>query len=404
MRVLGSTPSPSPGQVGETLDRAVEAGDTGALGPDVGSLAEQRALADRRLPWYRRNLADAPGAVAVVERFYEEEHGLSIDATDPAVLAEHVPDVDAVLAGQALPVLDKTALRERHGVEGAWSGAADRDHGRPGLTPTWVRDHDEEPVAVNTTSGTTGEPWARALTRNDAAVLVASILRHLPRVFDGLGCDPAETRVANPWPEPTTRPLITEAFEAVGAEVREFGYDDVTAGGERERRAVDAVVDHLDGGAHAALIYPVRYLLEGGLGVAVRRGRLAPDAVFTGGSPFAERQETVLSRAGTRIVDVFGETEYPGFCFERTIDGTTGYELPRATQLNLVYDPDDGGLADEGTGRFAYFPFGIEGQAVPGVYLSGVRGRLHRVGEGRQLLADVERVDPADRGCTAPLD
>lgn len=389
-------PAVEPGEVLATLREAAVTEDRPETRP-VATLEEQRELAEARLERFLGNIADARGARLVVEQFYREEHDEEIDASDVEVLRDRVPDIESILSDHRLPVVSKEILRERYGVEGAPGGDGEGEASSPHLMPRWVAEHDEEPVTTTTTTGTTGEPWGRPMTRNDAAVFGMNVMDFAWAILDDYGAEPERVALANPWPEAAIREPIGRALQAVGFDVETYDYDDIKAGAESERETVEAIDGHLASRPTAAMVYPVKLLVEGALGVRLRRGDLDLDVVINTGAPVEE--EEVLEEHGVQVYDIYGETEHPEPGLQKTIDGHTGYDIPLNTQINLVYDEDTGRVAREGTGRFAFLPFGVEGQAIPGVYLSGIRGTLTRVGDHHQLLSDIERVHDVG-GCT----
>lgn len=397
MREALTDPEVEPGEVLETLRHLAVMGDGRPDTRPIETLEEQRELAEAKLGRFLANIADSDGARTVVERFYREEHGEDIDAADPDVLREWVPDVESILQDRRLPVVSKEILREEYGVEGAPGGDGEGEATRPHLMPAWVAEHDEEPVTTTTTTGTTGEPWGRPMTRNDAAVFGMNVMDFAWAILDDYGAEPENVALANPWPEAAIREPIGRALQAVGFRMQTFDYERIKAGGEEERAAVEAINDHLSSENTGAIVYPVELLLEGALGVHLRRGNLDLDVIINTAAPVKE--EAMLADHGIEVYDIYGETEHPEPGLEKTIDGETGYDIPLNTQLNLVYHEEADELAFEGTGRFAHLPFAVEGQAVPGVYLSGIRGTLTRTDDGHQLLSDIERVHDTG-GCT----
>jgi hypothetical protein len=381
--------SPEPGSLITALRNSV--GDDRYETP-VETLTEQRKTAQQKLDAYLSNLSDSPGARKVVEEFYREEHGKRIDTSEPDTLRREIRDIDSIIDGDALPVLSKQDLRDRYGVEGSWGVMEEDGTEKPHLAPEWVRNSEDEPYLMNSTGGTTGEPWERAMTRNDTAVVMSCCTRIADGILDRYGIEPEQFYIANPWPHPASKRFITESVRMMGINVREFEHEKLVGGGDEGKSEVDNLTKYLKEAEYSLIVYPIAYMFEGGLGVRLRRGNVDVDIVFNAGAPFPDERRKKLESSGYHVMDMYGETEYPELALERDIDGVHGYDLPFNAQINLVYDTESEELRYEGTGRFAYFPFGTEGQVIPGVYLSGVRGSIERVGDGHQILRDVERI------------
>lgn len=388
--------SPEPGSLMTALRSSVR---DGRYNTPVKTLTQQKEVAKRKLDTYLSNLSDSSGARKVVEEFYFEEHGKRIDASEPETLKQEIGGIDSIINGKALPVLSKEDLRESYGVEGAWGIKDEEGNEMPYLAPEWVRNSDSEPYLMNSTGGTTGEPWERAMTRNDTAVIISCCTRIADGILDRYGIEPEQFYIANPWPHPASKRFITESVRMMGINVREFEHEKLVGGGEEGKSEVDELIEYLGQAEYSLIVYPIAYMFEGGLGVQLRRGNLDVDVVFNAGTPFPDERRKSLESSGYHVMDMYGETEYPELALEKDIQGMRGYDLPFNAQINLVYDTETGELSYEGEGRFAYFPFGIEGQIIPGVYLSGVSGTIDRIGETHQILQNVERA-VENEGCS----
>lgn len=139
--------------------------------------------------------------------------------------------------------------------------------------------------------------------------------------------------------------------------------------------------------------------LDGGLGDAIKAGQVDSDLYLNVGHPFYDEHIELLENTGAETGDIFGETEYPQGGGRWIQQGSEkGFSLPLDAQINLVIDRETGEVSRDGEGLFSYFPFALEGQVIPGVYVGGVNASLDSVddGESHRLLSDVERVkDPA---------
>ncbi|MDY7083343.1 MAG: hypothetical protein SXQ77_13290, partial [Halobacteria archaeon] len=178
-----------------------------------------------------------------------------------------------------------------------------------------------------------------------------------------------------------------------------------SAGGEEEKEETDRIIEYVNSAEYSGITFPVSLLLEGRMGVEIRRDNVDLDVVVNTGTPYHDKHRELLESKGFQVQDVYGETEYPEGAMEKTIQGVTGFDLSFNSQINLVYDTDSNEFSYEGTGRFGYLPFGIEGQAMPGVYLSGIKGTVELVededGNEHQLLVDFERaVEPDKTECS----
>lgn len=385
------------GNVLERLEKELQRGCNYVPSP-VESLSEQRDVFENNLFFFLNNLTKSKGARKVIEDFYSKEYGRDIDSSDPDLLRKEIPDLDSILHGNTLPVFTKEELREHYGVEGAWGGII--NHSKPHLAPDWVVTHENEPYTVNKTSGTTGTPWERAMTRNDVALCMASLARFILRKLDELNAHPSDVTCINPFPESASRPFISRTFELIGTNVETIEYEKLKSGGDTERRVVDNILDFAKTAEYSFVVFPIKEMLEGAWGIELRRGNVEFDVIVNGGAPFSRDQKNIVESTGAQVIDIYGETEYPEYAEKREISGEVGYDLPFNTQINLVYDEQTGELSYEGEGRFAYLPFGIEGQAVPGVYLSGVSCEISRIGDEHQILTKVERVSGTD-DCSA---
>jgi hypothetical protein len=192
---------------------------------------------------------------------------------------------------------------------------------------------------------------------------------------------------------------ISEAFRHTGTEVKTADMRKLNAGGETEINEAEKLISYLNNAKNGIVFAAADELLSGKFGVELRRGGMNLDLVFNGGNPLSESHRRILERNGAAVEDFFGETEYPQSGGpKKSVGESDGFELPFEAQINLVYHSNSGGVSYEGTGRFAYLPFGLEGQATPGIYISGVECKIKNV-SGRQLLYGVERVTDPDRGC-----
>jgi phenylacetate-coenzyme A ligase PaaK-like adenylate-forming protein len=396
---------PVSAESGDLLDRLTNTSGDEILGirHPVESLDEQKEIAQDHLDEYLRNLSDTKGAVKIIEQFYREEHNREIDASDHSELKEEIPDIDSVIHKNALPMLSKESIRERYCVAGS-AHAVTEDSNNSNevfLTPDRIIEATDEPKFVSTTSGTTGEPWTRSMTRNDVVLPMLSIARFAKCVLEYLDTEPEKVNTANVFPVSTTRDYISETLDKIGFNVKTFDYEEASSGGKSERKKTNQIIRHLNSGEYSFVIFPIQLMLEGYMGVKIRRGETNIDATLNAGAPFSETQRQTVEREGTHIFDVYGETEYPEYAMKKTVDGVTGFDLPFNSQINLIYDSDSDELKYEGQGRFAYLPFGIEGQAIPGVYMSGIKCVMEKVGNKHQIISDIERVGDYE-GCSAP--
>lgn len=394
--ILTST-DPVPGALLEAYREAMGRNDVASLRDRVETDGEQRRVANDRLRYYLGNLADSPGARHVVERFYEERYDETVDPGDEAWLRSAVPDVESVLRDRALPVVSKADLRSHFGVDGVRDEDGSSD--RPTLTPRWVIEHDDEPYRRIESSGTTGRPWGRAMTRNDYALYAIQYTTFLDDLLREHGLDAEETSVAVAlWG--AVGEAASESMERLGADVHQVDFEALTAGGDPTTAEAERLISHVGEGDHGVVIGPVQLLMKGAVGVAIRRGDVDLDLTVNGGQVLTDEHREILQSCGSSVEDWYGESECPqngGRWIE--VDGNHGFELAFDAQLFQVYDAEADELRDEGRGRLAYLPFGLEGIAIPGVYVSGIEAELTRVGDEHQLLHDVRRIEASENRC-----
>ncbi|MDY7083344.1 MAG: hypothetical protein SXQ77_13295 [Halobacteria archaeon] len=103
-----TSPDPEPGEVFDAFREKASQGGIRELAETVGTLEEQKQIANARLGYYLENLSDSRGATTVIEEFYRDKHGKEIDASDPDALKREIPDVDSIIHDDALPVVSKT--------------------------------------------------------------------------------------------------------------------------------------------------------------------------------------------------------------------------------------------------------------------------------------------------------
>ena len=393
-----TSPEPEPG---ELLDAFRDEMETSSKPIDerVETLEEQKEVANSKLDFFLSNIADSPGAVKVVEQFYEEEHGKTINASDVDVLRDEVPDIDSILYDNALPKVSKEDLRHGFGVEGVYGVEDDEGNEIPYLTPEWVREHEEEPYHIVETSGTTGKRWGRAMTRND---LAAVLLQGIWSIHTGLtngGVHPKEAQIIIIIPSKEERDIIARASSFIGAKVETADTRKLMSGGDEEISESERIIEYINSAKHPVIFSAVEVIMRGKIGVEIRRGNVQLELVLNAGKPVPESHERVLSSKGIQISNIFGETEHPqsgGLMIEH--GAVEGFRLPFDSQINLVYDDVTQEVSYEGDGRFAYLPYGIEGQAVPGIYISDIRGEVRGV-DGHQLLSNIERVTEHQGTC-----
>lgn len=396
-----TSPNPSSGEVLELLRKKVEEGDIGEIKKKVKTLEEQKKVAEDRLNFFLNSISDTPGARKVVERFYEEQHGKEIDASDSRVLEKEVPDIDSVLHKNKLPIVSKSDLRNHFGVDGAWEGekVEDKDY----LVPKWVEDHEEEPYGVIKTSGTTDKPWGRAVTRNDWAVWLLSTLRQVSEFLEENNVRPEEVNAVVISPSEKYIVATEEILESLNITVKIGDFEKLRSGGNVAKRESESIIEHVNSGEYGMVFSPLEMIMRGKLGVEFRRGNFDADLLFNAGQPLPEEKKRELEEQAF-VQDIYGETEYPqGGAREVEVKGVSGFSLPFESQINLIYDKETEELSYEGRGRFAYLPFGSEGQIIPGVYVTGIRGTIRLIDGRYQLLQDIERIDDPNRGCYEAL-
>jgi hypothetical protein len=393
-----TSPEPEPGELLDAFRDEMET-NSEPIEERVETLEEQKEVANSKLDFFLSNIADSPGAVKVVEQFYEEEHGKTIDASDVDELRDEVPDIDSILYDNALPKVSKEDLRHHFGVEGVYGVEDDEGNEIPYLTPEWVREHEEEPYRVGQTSGTTGKPWGRAGTRNDFALVLLQFTSSLYYGIRMNNIDPNRTHSVVIVPGGVADPL-SKSFSYIGSTVEVANVNKLNTGGENAIEESKRLINHLNNGDRGVVLGAADELLRGKLGVELRRKNINIDLVFNAGKPLAEDTRRILERSSIVIENFFGETEYPqsgGLNIQ--VDNNSGFNLPFDTQINLVYDTESENLDYEGEGKFAYLPYGLEGQPVPGVYISGVRCKLKRIDDRYQLLTYIGRDTDPNRGC-----
>ena len=394
-----TSPEPKPG---ELLDGFRDEMETRSepIEERVETLEEQKEFANRKLDFFLSNIADSPGAVKVVEQFYKEEHGKIIDASDVDELRDEVPDIDSILYENALPKVSKEDLRHHFGVEGVYGVEDDEGSEIPYLTPEWVREHEGEPYHIVKTSGTTGRRWGRAMTRNDLAVV---LLQGVWSIYTGLtdgGVSPEDAQTVVIIPSEEEREIISYASSLIGVDVVTADTKKLMSGGDEGIAEAERLIEYLNSAEYPVIFSAVEVIMRGKIGVEIRRGNLQLDLVLNAGKPVPETHERVLNSKGIRISNIFGETEHPqsgGLMIEQ--GGIEGFRLPFDSQINLVYDEVTGEVSYEGKGRFAYLPFGLEGQAIPGIYISDIKGKVREIDEEYQMLSDVERITEHQGTC-----
>jgi phenylacetate-coenzyme A ligase PaaK-like adenylate-forming protein len=390
--------SPEPGELLDSFKKSVSGGGGGNIKAGVTDLSEQSKVAENHLERFLTNISDSAGAVKVVEEFYREEHNKDLNAADPGILKEEIPDVDSILKRNKLPVFDKHDLRNQYNVEGSWESPDKKEDGTEYLVPNWVEQNPKEPYEVFRTSGTTGKPWYRMLTRNDWALIISNILQVFDDFITSQGIEPSTVNVALVSPSPGWQSVTSEVSKHLGMDVVAGDFESLMSGGREAENEARELIQHLNEGENSMLLSPVQVALRGSIGVALRRGEVDIDLFVNGGQILTDEAKEELQKTSS-VQDIYGESEYPqGGGAKKSIAGTTGFELPLDSQINLVYDPDKQELAREGTGLFGYLPFGMEGQALPGVYMSGIKAELETV-DGKQILQNVNRIEDEDRGC-----
>jgi len=393
------SPEPEPGELFRSFRDEIET-DPEPLEKRVETLEEQKGVANRKLDFFLSNISDSPGAVKVVEQFYEEEHGKTIDASNVEKLRDEVPDIDSILYDNALPKVSKKDLRHHFGVEGVYGVEDENGSEIPYLTPEWVRKHDEEPYQVVETSGTTGKRWGRSMTRNDLAVVLLQGTWSIHTALTKKGINPKDARIVVIVPSEEERDIITQASSIIGAEVEQADTERILSGGDSGKEEAENLIRYLNSAEYSVIFSAVEVIMRGKLGVEIRRGNAQLDLVINAGKPIPDSYKNVLRSNDTQISDIFGETEHPqsgGVKTER--EGKKGFRLPFESQINLIYDEDTQEVSYEGNGRFAYLPFGLEGQAIPGIYVSDVSGTVRNLDGKYQLLSEVSRVTDHKGAC-----
>lgn len=393
---------PEPGEVYEELKNTVGKGLVREIREAMlDDFEEQSQFAKKRLDRFLENLSESPGARKVVEEYYEREFNEKIDASDPEVLKQKIDSVDSILFGDALPAVSKDQLRHEFGVEGSW-GEEDEITGNEisYLAPEWVKEHEEEPYEVVTTSGTTGRPWKRAMTRNDWAYELVLGITMYDEIMEDHGIDSEEAHVAMVMPPGhVATEIFSEALEDLGADVYRPDFSALETGGKEAKQEAEKIIGHINGGEYGMMVSAMANTLDSGLGDAIKAGQVDSDLYLNVGHPFYDEHIELLENTGAKTGDIFGETEYPqggGQWTQR--GGEKGFSLPLDAQINLIVNEETGEVSRDGEGLFSYFPFALEGQVIPGIYVGGVNASLASVEQGEtcQLLSDVERVkDPA---------
>jgi phenylacetate-coenzyme A ligase PaaK-like adenylate-forming protein len=385
-------PNPEPGEILQSLKREISGTDSTEI-PSIESLEEQKKVAEEKLKFFLSNISASPESRKVVEQFYEEEHGKKIDTSEINVLIEKVPSIESIINSNKLPVVDKDDLRDHFHV-------ADPNKYNP-LSPRWASKENRDRVTVES-SGTTGPAWKRLLTENDLGMVVLNVVRHINRLLSDNNIYPSETNAVLIAPKQNlgTRGCYA-GLNCMGVDVELAQLRKLKSGGEEAIKETQRLVSHINESEESIIISSLEQMMSGGVGVAIRRGELDASMYMNMGKPMSEEYKNKLEQKGY-VGNIYGETEYPqAGTFMCEINGKEGFDLPFETQINLIYDEETGELSYEGTGRFAYLPFGSEGQVIPGVYVSGVEATIEKVGDKRQLLKDVERVQDPERGCYA---
>jgi len=387
-------PNPEPGEILQSLKQRVS--DTSASSvpelPSVSTLDEQKRIADKKLDFFLSNISDSPSSRKVVEQFYDEEHDKRIDASNVSELKNEIPDIDSILYEKKLPVVNKEDLRDHFGV----GTHSETDP----LSPDWVSEDEGTVYKRVESSGTTGPEWKRVLTKNDWGMTIINLLRHLNRHLEATEVELSNSNVVLIAPRVN---LGTQAcydgLRLMDINVKLPNLSKLKSGGEESIEEVQQIIRYLEENRNGIVISSLEQIMSGGLGVAIRRGEIDADMYMNMGKPVSEEYRKEFESKGY-VGDIYGETEYPqAGAFDRELGGKEGFYLPFESQINLIYDEDTEGLSYEGTGRFAYLPFGSEGQVIPGVYISGVEATIKKVGDKHQLLMDVKRVTDPDRGC-----
>lgn len=398
------SPDPQPGEVYEKVKRAAEDNRIEDLrNARIHNFGEQEQFAEERLDTFLENLSNSPGARKVVEDYYEKEFDEDIDASDPEVLKEKINSVEDIIHGDALPAVSKDQLRHEFGVEGSW-GEEDEVTGQeiPYLAPEWVKEHEKEPHQVVSTSGTTSRPWKRAMTRNDWAYELALSLTMYDEVMHDHDIEPEEANVALVMPPGhVATEVFGEALEDLGANVYRPDFSSLEKGDKEAKKEAEQIIGHINKGEYGAMISSMANAMEGGLGDAIKGGKVDSDLYLNVGHPFYEEHIETLEGTGAETEDIFGETEYPqGGGRQIHKNGEEGFSLPLDAQMNFVIDEETGEVSKEGEGLFSYFPFALEGQIIPGVYVGGVEATLDTVEDEEndyQLLSNLERVTEPGR-------
>ncbi|MCX2819395.1 hypothetical protein EGH25_08535 [Haladaptatus sp. F3-133] len=398
---LVSDTNPSPGEYLDTLRDKQDADEISEL--RVSGLEEQKKIADGWLGTFLSNISDSAGAREVVESYYQKEHNKRIDASDVEVLNKEVPSIESIVERKKLPVLSKEDLREEYSVEGGWIDEKKKDQNY--LVPRWVEDHGEEPLLDLYTSGTTGDPWVRSMTRNDAATYLMQNIYTVHKIIDEEGLEPERTNsvsVMEGGHEELSKMAIQEFRTTVGMDPILVSIKSIETGGAKEaKQEAERIIQHINSAEYSVVVGPAQLLTIGKVGISMRRGELDLDLFINAGRPLSGDLKEIIGNTAT-VRDLYGETEYPQMsAAKRTVQGVTGFDLPFDAQMNFIYDEDDEELKYEGEGRFAYLPFATEGYGLPGVYLSGIEGKIKKLNDGHQMLQDVNRVTGGEReeGC-----
>ena len=394
--------SPSPGQVLQEVRNMSKDDGFEEFRGLTANLKDQKEIAESKLNLFLENLSSSPGAKKVIRTYYTEKYGKDIDASDAEILKKEVPNIDSILYNGALPVVSKDDLRNHFEVEGAWENDNSNKE-VPYLSPTWVRENNDEPYRIFETSGTTGGPWEVVTTRNDWGMMLVQGIRVFDELLRQNDIIADNTNAAVVFPDESgPKAFFSETLAHLGANVRKANLQKIISGGDESVREAEKLINHVNSGEYGVVLAPVKNLLQGKFGVEIRRGSVDPDLYVNAGLPLAGNN--IQSIGSEKLIeDFYGETEYPQVGGRKiSVDGKSGYELPLNSQINLIYDTSTGELDYEGVGRFAYLPFGTEGHTIPGVYVSGVRAEIE-IMDNKQLLKNVTRVEDTDRGCYQEL-
>jgi hypothetical protein len=388
-------PNPEPGEILQSLKREISGTDSTEI-PSIESLEEQKKVAEEKLEFFLSNISASPESRKVVEQFYEEEHDKKMDASEIDMLRENVPSIDSIIYKDKLPIVNKDDLRNHFDVASASEATP--------LSPESILKREDGKQRIAKSSGTTGPEWKRIFTRNDWGMTLIQGYSILSKIIENSDIELKQSNTVMVMPPLNFgTELFHDLFEMLGSNVRKADLQKLGSGGQDRIKETRRLTQHLERGKYSLVMSSLEQIMQGSLGVAIRRGEIDADAYVNIGKPFPEEHRNMFESRGL-VGDIYGETEYPqGGGLKRKVGELTGFDLPFESQINLIYNEDTEELSYEGTGRFAYLPFGNEGQVIPGVYVSGIVGTIEKVGDGHQLLSEVMRVENPDRGCYASI-